>query len=140
MNTTVNDLMVENVVTVAPEETIGDARNRMREQGVHALPVADESGRPVGMLTVSDLLEDLPDDTLIARIVDPKVFTVPRYDGTHIAARIMRNHRIHHLVVTDEQKIVGILSTFDLLKLVEDHRFQMKNPPTTANKRHSGKA
>ena len=34
------------------------------------------------------------------------------------------------VVVTDERKVVGILSAFDLLKLVEDHRFQMKQAPT----------
>ncbi|MGK0188341.1 MAG: CBS domain-containing protein [Verrucomicrobiales bacterium] len=131
MNTKVSDLMVAGVVTVLPEETFGDARRRMREEGVHALPVADELGHPVGMITVNDLMEDIPDDTLIARIIDPKVYTVPRYDGTHIAARIMRNHKIHHLVVTDENKIVGIVSSFDLLKLVEDHRFKMTNAPTS---------
>ena len=127
MNTTVNDLMVESVVTVLPEETFGDARKRMNEEGVHALPVADDLGHPVGMITATDLLEDVPEDTLIGRIVDPKVYSIPRYDGTHIAARIMRNHKIHHLVVTEEGKIVGILSSFDLLKLVEDHRFKMTN-------------
>ncbi len=128
--------MVKGVVTVSPEETIGAARNQMREQGVHALPVADATGHPVGMITSNDLLEDLPDDTLIARIVDPKVYTVPRYDGAHIAARIMRNHKIHHLVVTEEKKIVGILSAFDLLKLVEEHRFTIKNPPAESKRNH----
>ena len=58
------------------------------------------------------------------------VYVVPQYDDVSIAARVMRNHRIHHVVVTHEKKIVGILSAFDLLKLVEDHRFSMKNPPT----------
>ena len=47
----------------------------------------------------------------------------------------MRNHQIHHLVVTHEQKIVGVLSAFDLLKLVEDHRFVMKNPSTPSKKK-----
>jgi len=135
MNTVVNDLMMECVVTISPEATIGEARDRMRDEGVHALPVADDSGQPTGMLTANDLLEEMPDDTLIARIVDPKVYTIPRYDGTHIAARIMRNHKIHHLVVTDEHKIVGILSSFDLLKLVEEHRFTMKNPPAPSKRR-----
>jgi signal-transduction protein with cAMP-binding, CBS, and nucleotidyltransferase domain len=41
----------------------------------------------------------------------------------------MRNHKIHHLIVTHEQKVVGILSAFDLLKLVENHRFIDKNAP-----------
>ena len=47
----------------------------------------------------------------------------------------MRNHRIHHVVVTHEKKVVGILSAFDLLKLVEDHRFVMKSAPQAAGSR-----
>ncbi|CAN5546300.1 hypothetical protein BH24ACT22_BH24ACT22_08740 [soil metagenome] len=42
----------------------------------------------------------------------------------------MRNRRIHHVVVTEEKKVVGVLSSFDLLKLVEQHRFVMKPGPT----------
>lgn len=127
--------MVESVVTVSADVTVGSARDTMLEQGVHALPVADEKGHPVGMITANDLLEKFPDDTLIARIVEPKVFVIPRYEGAHIAARIMRNHKIHHLVVTDEGTIVGIVSSFDLLKLVEEHRFTMKNAPSKGKRR-----
>ena len=49
----------------------------------------------------------------------------------------MRNHHIHHLVVTHEQKVVGMISAFDLLKLVESHRFVAKNPPTSSKRRGS---
>jgi CBS domain-containing protein len=51
-----------------------------------------------------------------------------------VAARIMRNHKIHHLMVTDEKKLIGIISSFDLLKLVEGHRFEIKNPATPKSK------
>ena len=46
------------------------------------------------------------------------------------AARMMRNHKIHHLVVTSEQQVIGMISSYDLLKLVEGRRFEMKNPST----------
>ncbi len=60
------------------------------------------------------------------------VLTIPKYSSIHIAARIMRNHNIHHLVVTHEKKIVGVLSSFDLLALLEKHRFVSKNAPTAS--------
>jgi len=62
------------------------------------------------------------------------VYTLPEYSGVHVAARVMRNHRVHHVVITHEQKIVGILSSFDLLRLVEDKRFTLKNPGSTSGK------
>jgi signal-transduction protein with cAMP-binding, CBS, and nucleotidyltransferase domain len=50
----------------------------------------------------------------------------------------MRNHNLHHVVVTDEKKIVGLLSSFDFLRLIEEHRFVMKNAPTEST-RHGKK-
>ena len=47
----------------------------------------------------------------------------------------MRNHKIHHVVVTHEKKVVGILSAFDLLKLVEGHRYVQKNAPTKSSRK-----
>ncbi len=38
----------------------------------------------------------------------------------------MRKHKIHHVVVTHEQEVVGIISSFDLLELVENRRFEAK--------------
>ena len=51
---------------------------------------------------------------------------MPQYNDASIAARIMRKNKIHHVVVTHEKKVVGLISSFDLLKLVEGHRFVMK--------------
>jgi CBS domain-containing protein len=64
----------------------------------------------------------------------PTPYTVPPGEGPHIAARIMRNHRLHHVLVVQDHKVVGMLSTFDLLRLVEDHRYQAKQAPTPPKK------
>lgn len=67
-----------------------------------------------------------------------KVYTIPQYNDVHQAARLMRNHHIHHVVVTHEKVVVGIISSFDLLELVEDHRFVMKPGPTPRRERRQG--
>ncbi len=69
-----------------------------------------------------------------------KVYTVPRYDDVSIAARVMRNHGIHRVVVTHDQAVVGVLSAFDLLKLVEGHRYVQKNAPTRSARKGSRRA
>ena len=65
------------------------------------------------------------------------VYSVPQYDDVSTAARVMRNHRIHRVVVTHEKKVVGMLTSFDLLKLVEEHRYVAKNPPTVSSRKGS---
>ena len=62
-------------------------------------------------------------------------YTVPMAEGPHVAARLMRNHHLHHVVVIDQHRVVGIVSAFDLLALVEDHRYTAKQPPTPSRRK-----
>jgi len=130
MNAKIHELMTKSVVTTQPHVTVAHARAMLERNKIHALPVVDTDGKPVGILSSADLIGDHADGSPVKKIMTEKVYTVPQYDEVSVAARIMRNHRIHHVVVTHEQKVVGMISSFDLLKLVEDHRFVMKNPPT----------
>ena len=53
----VSGIMSRNVKTAYPDESIIDAIDRMRQANVRHLPVMDEKGRPVGMLSIRDLLD-----------------------------------------------------------------------------------
>ena len=129
MNITIGELMVSQVMTATPSQTVQHVRDVMHRNGVSALPVVNPEGEPIGIVSTTDLLGDHKDATPIRSIMTEKVLTVPQYSGPHVAARVMRNHHVHRVIVTHEQKIVGILSAFDLLQLVEDHRFVMKPGP-----------
>ena len=135
MNVDVDQIMRHPVMTATRHQSIGHVRKVMSEHRISAMPVVDTDHQPVGMVTASDLLEDHPDGAPISGIMSKPVYTVPRYDGPHIAARLMRNHHLHHVVVTENKQVVGIISAYDLLKLVEDHRFVAKQPPTPPKKR-----
>ena len=63
------------------------------------------------------------------------VRAVPAYNDVSVAARIMRKRKIHHVVVTHEKRVVGMISSFDLLQLVEGHRFSVKGAPTTSKRK-----
>jgi CBS domain-containing protein len=134
MNASIEDLMVKSVVTTRLHKSVGHVKDIMRTNGIQSVPVVDSENQLEGIVTATDMLEDLSDNTPVSQIMTRHVYTVPLYSDVHIAARIMRNHKVHHVVVTHEKQLVGILSSFDLLRLVEDHRFVMKNPPTPSNK------
>ena len=135
MNAKIEDLVVRSVVTAQPHTSVGEVKKLMKKHGINTVPVIDGADQVEGIVSSADLLDDTADDMPVSQIMTSKVYTVPLYSDVHIAARVMRNHQIHHLVVTHEQKIVGVLSAFDLLKLVEDHRFVMKNPSTPSKKK-----
>ena len=135
MNITVDDLMTERVMTGTPGQTVGQVRDVMNRNGIHTLPIVNPEGEPIGVVSASDLIAAKSDATPVRNVMTEKVHCIPRYSGVHIAARMMRNSHVHRLVVTHEPRVVGIISSYDLLRLVEDHRFVMKNPPTSSRKR-----
>jgi CBS domain-containing protein len=137
MNVKVHELMTESVVTTQPHVSVERVRSVLRRNKVGAVPVVDSEGRPVGIVSATDLVPGLKPDSPIKAIMTEKVYTVPKYDDVSVAARIMRNHKIHRVVVTHEQKVVGVISAFDLLQLVESRRFVAKNAPSTSRRKAS---
>ena len=139
MNVKVHDIMSEAVLTTEPHVSVEHVRKLIAQHKVGAIPVVDPDGRPLGIVSATDLAADLKPGSPIRSVMTEKVYSVPQYDDVSIAARVMRNHKIHRVVVTHEQRVVGMLSTFDLLKLVEDHRFVAKNAPTSSKRSTSGR-
>lgn len=130
----VKDLMTTGVITAQPHHTVGTLTEKMSKRSLNSIPVVSTEHEPVGVVSAKDLLSAKKQGTPVSHIMTDKVYTIPEYEKISIAARMMRNHKIHHLVVTQEKKLVGVISAFDLLKLVEDHAFVMKNAPTPTRK------
>jgi CBS domain-containing protein len=133
MNVKIKDLMVERVITAQPHHTLDHVRGLIERNRISAVPIVGANGAAVGIVTVTDLVADLKGGTPVSQLMTKRIYRVPAYNGVHVAARVMRNHKIHHVVVTHEQEVVGIISSFDLLKLVEDRRFVSKDGPVKSS-------
>ena len=53
----VSDIMTRNLITVGPDDDLGIAVERMREMNIRHLPVMDGEGRPLGMVSMRDILD-----------------------------------------------------------------------------------
>jgi CBS domain-containing protein len=116
---------------------VEEVRRLLEEHGIGAVPVVDQVGEPIGIVSSTDLIPDMDPGEPVEAVMTDRVYTIPKYEDVSIAARVMRNHKIHRVVVTHEKKIAGVLSAFDLLKLVEGHRYVAKNPPTESKRKGS---
>ena len=134
MNLTVEDIMTTPVMTVTKHQRADHIAALMREHKVSAFPVVGPDLEPLGIITSSDLLGPHAGSTHVSELMSTKVLTIMVNDGPHVAARIMRNHRLHHVVVIDQHEVVGIVSAYDLLELVEDHRFVARAAPTPSRR------
>ena len=135
MNAKVADLMTESVVTTEPHATVSHVRTMLERNKVGAIPVVDTEGKPVGIISATDLVAELKPESPVSAVMTSKVYSVPKYDDVSTAARVMRNHKIHRVVVTHEKKVIGIISSFDLLKLVEKHRYVAKAAPRASRRK-----
>ena len=116
----VEDLMSKQVVTMLAHHTVEQARQLLREHHVSAVPIVGDLGEPRGIVSATDLAEDLDGDTAVSEVMSDGVYVVAPDMELHLAAQVMRNQHIHRLVVVEDKKVIGILTTFDLLKVVEE--------------------
>lgn len=134
MSIKIADIMSKRVITAQPHHTVEHVRGLMERNRIKAVPIVDSDGKALGIVTTTDLVKERKKTAPVSGFMTTEIKVVPAYNDPSKAARIMRRNKIHHVVVTHEKKVVGILSTFDLLKLVEGHRFVMKNAAPAATK------
>jgi CBS domain-containing protein len=116
---TVGELMTPGAVLAAVEDTVGEARDRMSQLHISALPVVDADGTLAGIVTADDLLADYSPTLPVSRVMTTHVHSLSPASDAREAARVMRQHHHHHVVVVDGERVVGVLSAVDLLVLLE---------------------
>jgi CBS domain-containing protein len=121
---TVADVMKREVLTVAPEDTIGEAAAKMTEADVGAVVVSD-FGKLIGILTERDIMRAVAMRThsSVTRVrewmtADP--VTAPSTMAADEAARTMLEHGFRHLPIIDDGRPVGIVSLRDFARAVVD--------------------
>ena len=113
---TAGELMRPPVTTVEPQAHLAAAAYLMKRSGESALLVIsdDDSRRPLAILTESDVSHAVADGrdlqtTRISELHRPVPVTVERDTTVEEAARLMLEHRIHHVPVVDGGSLVGLL-------------------------------
>ena len=130
----VNEIMKSRVVTATPHQTVGHVRDLFSRNKIGIIPVTGPDKEVLGVVSPTDVLAHKKDATPVSTLMTEKIYSVPLYADVELAARMMIKHHIHHIIVVHEKKLAGVLSSFDLLQLVEGKRFVMKNPPTPSKK------
>lgn len=127
----VRDQMTPNPICGHPEMPVADAQALMQQHNIRHLPILDDEGRLVGLITQRSLLQATPSNVrklnpfvinyilskIKARHVMVKdVITIEEDVPIEEAARIMADKRIGCLPVMRGDKLVGIISDNDLFR------------------------
>ena len=126
MAKTVADLMVKDVLTVEPSDTIGEAAEKMTSHGVGAVVVSD-FGRMIGIFTERDLMRRIvhlgrdPHRTSLSDVMSQPVLAVTDSTSVAQAAELMRAHHIRHLaIVGPDGELQGVVALRYLLYALMD--------------------
>ena len=115
----IKDVMTDDVVVAAPDQTIADAARMMARCDAGALPVGQED-RLVGMITDRDIAlravaRDLPPDTPVRECMSKEVLYCFQDEDVEHVAENMGEQKVRRLPVLDrEKRLVGIVSIGDL--------------------------
>jgi len=123
--TTVEDVMTSDPLVIGPEATVGDAHSVMASRGFRHLPVV-EHGRLVGILSMTDIgrIGSTLAEVLARKIGDvmtPNPATIAPGERVELAAAQMALRKINCLPVISADRIVGIVTTYDLLDALARH-------------------
>jgi len=119
----VSQLMSREVVTCRPQDSLRDAAEKMWNQDIGCLPVVDEEGHAVGMVTDRDIcmaaytqgrpLADMDVRSAMAH----EVFSCLPTERIEQAEKIMKDRQVRRLPVIDEGgHLVGLIATNDLAR------------------------
>ena len=120
------------VITVSPKMPMQEAHKLMRDEKIRRLPVVDDRGRLVGIVSESDFLHASPSDVsslsvwemnyMLSKVTVEKIMTrqvITTQNDTPIeeAARVMVDSKIAGLPVLKSGELVGIITETDLFKV-----------------------
>jgi len=109
--------MTANPVTIAPEDYLVEARAKMVQGRFRRLPVVQE-GRLVGIITDRDLRQHVGflERTKVNAAMTENLVTVRPQTTLEQAAQLLLKHKIGGLPVVEEGKLVGMITTSDILQ------------------------
>jgi CBS domain-containing protein len=122
--------MQKTVITVSPELPVGELERLLSEEEIGGVPVVAEDGRIRGVVSKTDVVRALaehveggvgelfPVDLTVEEIMTPSVVVVSPDASLSEVARVMIDGSLHRVLVADRERLVGIITPFDLLRVL----------------------
>lgn len=141
---TAADMMTSNPISLRRNARVRDAVALICRRAFTAAPVIDDGGRPIGVVSVTDILihdnayvrylsgeaspseeigHELVELTTVEEIMTPGVVVVPPDASATEVVKTMLSHNVHRLFVADESgTLVGVISMGDVLRRLHSER------------------
>lgn len=114
--------MIINPVTIHPEATVRDALSIMSDNKIGGIPVVNDNGTLIGIVTNRDLRFERDMNKMVSAVMTQadKLITTTEFTDFIKAADILQDHKIEKLPVVDKNfKLIGLITYKDIIKIKE---------------------
>jgi CBS domain-containing protein len=114
----VRDIMNSPVVSASPNDTVHDIAKKMKDENIGSIIIM-EKDKPVGIVTDWDIVSKaIVNDTKPSQVKE--LYTIESEESITEAARLLRKHNIKRLGVVYKNRLVGIISSSDVIAVTPD--------------------
>ena len=122
----IHEIMSKNVVKVNHEISALEISKIMIKRGVSSVGVIDNANKIIGIVTEKDLVREvcakniLADTLTAAKIMSSPLITISKNSTINDAAKLMVEKKIKHLAIYENNDIIGIVTTSDLINFLRN--------------------
>jgi len=128
----VQDMMTREPISVPQDVSIDVAIDQMVEKNISGVPIVDEAGSLVGLITEYDVLQfcgkqndEQANGYLTCReVMVTDIRTIQQDASLDVAAKIFQAASLRRLLVLEQKRLVGILSRRDVVRSIRDGRLR----------------
>jgi len=110
--------MIVDPITMTPQQKVSEALETMHRHNISGLPIVDEKGKLVGILTSRDLRFETNTGKKISQVMTrPPLITVPPGTELEEASKVLHKHKVEKLLVVDDKgSLKGLITVKDIQK------------------------
>ena len=117
----ISKILSRDCITVQHGQTLRDIAKILTENSIGAVPVVDDSGSLVGILSERDLVQSLPQDIDLdthkaADLMTTDLIVASIEVSSSDLMKLMTEHKIRHIPIVSEEGLLGIVSIGDVVK------------------------
>jgi len=138
----VKEIMAKNVITISPKASLKELATLIKKHRINGVPVVDEEGALIGIVTMTDILKILHDiyywaelekvkpglgvkDALevekekatVGEKMSTSLRTLKEDDDIEKALKLMCKYSIHTIPVTKDKKLIGVIGATDIVSI-----------------------
>ena len=117
----ISKILSRDCITVQHGQTLRDIAKILTENSIGAVPVVDDSGSLVGILSERDLVQSLPQDIDLdthkaADLMTTDLIVTSIEVSSSDLMKLMTEHKVRHILIVSEEGLLGIVSIGDVVK------------------------